>query len=431
MKQITHSRKLRQLDRLVKSMKQAMRDQQPKEFVDKIGQKIAILVHQLRGILSKQQLVKRLGALAILFGLTTTSYAQNFVAPITDPFGFTPDANGYIGGICVADFDDDGDLDIMIGGYYGTIIYYENTGTAANPTYGTGISDPFGLTAPYYYSFLTAADLDDDGDIDLLAGEYYGALQYFENTGTATSPAFAAAQTNPFGLSSAQLVAMPELVDIDDDGDYDLFVGQYLGILNYFENTGTATSPAFAAAQVNPFGLSSAYGFAYPSFADLDNDGDMDLLVSQYYGTYVYFENTGTVSSPAFAPSILNPFGLTQAGDIALSAMADIDDDGDQDLLASIPYGSLAFFENTEFNASLGELENNVGIAPNPFQDVLELQSDSKLESVEVYSITGQMVYSDINPSDKLLLSDLNPGIYLVKVVDANGKITQQKVEKL
>ncbi len=431
MKHSTHSRKLRQLDRLVKVMKQAMLERQPKAQVEKIRLKIATVLHQLRGILSKKQLVQKLGAFAVLFGLSTASYAQTFSAPVINPFGFTSDSTSYVGGICMADFDNDGDLDMLMGGYYGSIDYYENTGTATSPIFSTpGQVNAFGLTGSYYYALLTTVDLDNDGDFDVLAGEYYGNLNYFENTGTASAPAFAAAQVNPFGMSAAYIISMPEFVDIDDDGDYDLFVGEIYGNLNYFENTGTASAPAFAAVQVNPFGLSAAANFSYPTFADLDGDGDMDLLVNEYYGNFKYYENTGTASAPAFAAAQANPFGLTAASQVSFSALVDIDADGDYDVLSSMYYGNLAFYENTEFNAGIDELDNTASVAPNPFDKAVTIVSETAIESIDVYDVSGVLVHHEINPGNNIQLDALKSGIYLMHIVDQNGRVSQQKIEK-
>lgn len=60
-----------------------------------------------------------------------------------------------------------------------------------------------------------------------------------------------------------------------------------------------------------PYGLSlNGDRAARPAFADLDDDGDLDALAGSAGGTFLYFENTGTASAPGFAAGATNPFGL-------------------------------------------------------------------------------------------------------------------------
>ncbi|MEL7342194.1 MAG: VCBS repeat-containing protein, partial [Bacteroidota bacterium] len=133
---------------------------------------------------------------------------------------------------------------------------------------------------------------------------------------------FLAPQANPFGLSSGTYFSIPVMVDIDGDGDLDVFSGTAYGNIRYFQNTGTNTAPAFAPAQTNPFGLSAAYLIPALSFADLDMDGDQDLLVGEYYGNFQYYQNTGTNTAPAFAAPVQNPFGLSAVVDYAFPTLA-------------------------------------------------------------------------------------------------------------
>ncbi|NYT27401.1 MAG: VCBS repeat-containing protein [Candidatus Thiodubiliella endoseptemdiera] len=96
--------------------------------------------------------------------------------------------------------------------------------------------------------------------------------------------------------------ASPILVDIDGDGDLDLVVGEKNGTLKYYQNTGTTSSPAYEAktGDDNPFnGIDVGY-YSTPTLADIDGDGDLDLVVGENYGTLKYYQNTGTTSSPAY-----------------------------------------------------------------------------------------------------------------------------------
>jgi len=63
--------------------------------------------------------------------------------------------------------------------------------------------------------------------------------------------------------------------------------------MQFYENTGTITAPLFAPPQQDPFGLIPVQQYAWPAFADIDNDGDPDLFEGVYYGNMLYYENTG------------------------------------------------------------------------------------------------------------------------------------------
>ena len=108
-----------------------------------------------------------------------------------------------------------------------------------------------------YSSTPSFADLDGDGDLDAVVGSNYGTLHYFENTGSAMAPAFTerTGAANPFNGVNVGFSSAPSFADLDGDGDLDAVVGANDGTLHYFENTGTAIAPAFTArtGAANPF----------------------------------------------------------------------------------------------------------------------------------------------------------------------------------
>ena len=145
------------------------------------------------------------------------------------------------------------------------------------------------------YSTPSFADLDGDGDLDAVVGEFGGTLRYFENTGSAIAPAFTArtGAANPFDTVDVGDFSKPSFADLDGDGDLDAVVGS--GTLRYFENTGSATAPAFTARTgvANPFDGVDVGTASAPSFADLDGDGDLDAVIGEQDGNLNYFRNTG------------------------------------------------------------------------------------------------------------------------------------------
>ncbi len=181
----------------------------------------------------------------------------------------------------------------------GTLHYFENTGSAIAPAFTeqTGAANPFNGVDVGICSTPSFADLDGDGDLDAVVGEDYGTLHYFENTGSAIAPAFTerTGAANPFNGVDVGFNSTPSFADLDGDGDLDAVVGESDGTLHYFENTGSAIAPAFTerTGAANPFNGVDVGVFSTPSFADLDGDGDLDAVVGEHDGTLHYFENTG------------------------------------------------------------------------------------------------------------------------------------------
>jgi cysteine-rich repeat protein len=281
----------------------------------------------------------------IYFANTGSSTAPAFAASSANPFGLAD--VGDLSSPSFADLDGDGDLDAFIGERYGNTIYFANTGSSTAPAFTGSSANPFGLADVGYFSSPSFADLDGDGDLDAFIGEYFGSTIYFENTGSSTAPAFTGSSANPFGLADVGNRSSPSFADLDGDGDLDAFIGERYGNTIYFANTGSSTAPAFAAASANPFGLADVGYYNSPTFADLDGDGDLDAFIGEQYGNTIYFENTGSSAAPAFAAASANPFGLADVGFSSSPSFADLDGDGDLDAFIGELYGNTFYFQNT------------------------------------------------------------------------------------
>ncbi|MBI5913813.1 MAG: VCBS repeat-containing protein [Bacteroidetes bacterium] len=316
------------------------------------------LRQRLRGIghlLPQARLRESLAGIAILLGTAAADplAAQTFAPTVTSPFGIISGMTyGYPG---LGDVDGDADLDLVVFSYDQNtyepgLYFYPNLGVpqVALFTADNLEVDPFGLQDGGSNAMPIFVDIDNDGDLDLFAGNLYtGGFTFQENTGMVTDPAYAVPVTNPFGLTATPPFNFATAADIDNDGDTDLLGGGYYGNLYYFENTGTTENPAFDLPVTNPFGIQTAALVAVPHLTDLDGDGDYDLLFMSYgYTTQVFYaENVGTPETPAFDTPVPDPFGISANGfDVVIPSSADMDSDGDVDVFIFEYYGNVTFY---------------------------------------------------------------------------------------
>ena len=251
------------------------------------------------------------------------------------------------------DLDGDGDLDLVTGSPNGAFHYFENTGAATAPTFTkrSGATNPLDSVDVGNNNSPALIDLDGDGDLDLIAGSDRGNIAYFENTGTSANPVFTerSGALNPLDSVNVGSFSSPVLADFDDDGDPDLIVGNKDGNIAYFENTGTATTASFTqrTSTDNPLDGVDVGTFSSPELTDLDGDGDVDLVVWGWYGAITYFENTGTATAPVFtefsgADMPLDIIAVSYAPPV----LADLDGDGDPDIVAAHNSSEFRYFEN-------------------------------------------------------------------------------------
>ncbi len=242
----------------------------------------------------------------------TTSH-PTFASGVSNPFGLESLANG--GSPTFADIDGDGDFDAFIGSGHGITVFFENEGSKTNPKFASGVGNPFGLISfgsqqqqdsGIAWVAPTFVDIDDDGLLDAFIGAPDGTINYFKNEGSTTSPKFATPSSDAFGISKINDgYAKPAFVDIDGDGDLDLFIGGQHGSTGYYQNIGTAKEPKFLpSADVNPptiniAGITNVGGYAAPTFVDINDDGAPDAFIGASSGnSWYYRNNTSTVAEP-------------------------------------------------------------------------------------------------------------------------------------
>jgi hypothetical protein len=194
--------------------------------------------------------------------------------------------------------DADGDVDLLAGHYYDRLWYYENTAGPGVPTvlapYVTLLNYLFGGGG--FFDNPTAVDWDHDGDLDLVVGAYNKGVRVFWNNGDPTSPSFSTGSYQeliaPTGYTYTY--PCPAHVDWDNDGDWDLVVGNYDGFVNLYRNeSGTLVDEGALSTTSGRLDVGSN---AAPEVVDWDNDGTYDLVVGEYYGAVYLFRNGPPVS---------------------------------------------------------------------------------------------------------------------------------------
>ena len=230
--------------------------------------------------------------------------------------------------------------------------------------------------------------------MDLIAGSYsydgddYIPLMYYKNVGTSSAPVYEkqSGSNDPFANLDLGYMAFPSLVDIDNDGDLDLFSASYgLYQVTFYKNTGTATNPQFEqqTGVDNPLADASFEEFAALGFADIDGDGDLDCFMgtyeesdSYYGGTLKFYRNIGSAESPEFGEAT-NPVDFDFSnGYIIVPELADFDDDGDFDLLVGMYWESedvegavMKYFKN-DGTATEPDFVDQIGV-DNPFESLI------------------------------------------------------------
>lgn len=175
------------------------------------------------------------------------------------------------------DYDNDGDLDLLVGNY-GYSIVYNNTGSGNFTT--TSITNFSGINI--YTTALAFGDYDHDGDLDLFVGTTYETRDRFlVNNGDGTFSYIYNSTDAPFSTLTTYTTSV-RWVDYDRDNDLDLFITNGRGDVgdnSLYRNDSSPDSMKFVLAATSSF--SSTGGFSQAqAWGDYDNDGDLDLFVA-------------------------------------------------------------------------------------------------------------------------------------------------------
>jgi len=223
--------------------------------------------------------------------------------------------------ISVVDYDNDGNLDIFVSNRNRPNVLYRSTGTE-NFTKVTG-SLLNSFCTPNLSQGSSWGDYDNDGDMDVYIGGGGSFSCFYANNGDGSFTQINnSLLTNVVGSNYG-----PAWVDYDNDSDLDLFLQIAFSPNLLFMNNNNGI---FTKVTVAPFLIGNENAQGGPTFGDYDNDGDLDLFLTNVNGhVNKFYVNNGDGTFTENKSEIITNDILKES---SAATFADADNDGDLDL---------------------------------------------------------------------------------------------------
>ncbi|WP_341216319.1 T9SS type A sorting domain-containing protein [uncultured Wocania sp.] len=252
--------------------------------------------------------------------------------------------------VFAADLDGDGDLDALSASRDDfTLAWYENLDGKGN--FGAKIK----ISESAFVSLVRAADFDNDGDIDVVAAsEDLGDIYWFENLDGKGDFSY----KNIIRRDHNKIKSL-SLGDIDEDGDLDLLYthdsgsGNF-GSINWVENNNGLQH----RGSITNTNSSSLDGVNSASIADFDNDGKKDVVATTnpYSGNSKIMWYKGIDGLGDFSGNFITINSNSRL--VQSTYPADVDNDGDMDIVAASAEDKVAWYENLDGTGNFSTVKN-------------------------------------------------------------------------
>ncbi len=330
-------------------------------------------------------------------------------------------------GLSVGTIDAGATIDVAVTAYDGnTVVWYSNDG-AGNFTGPNTIDN----TIPSPGS-VNLKDVDGDGDLDALISnaQFIGnvdVIEIFENDLVpGGSVAFTKASSSV--ASGKNYIFNASFEDLDGDNNLDIMATE----VNITPGTGTFyiyedgdTDPFNGSAFTETMVTTSIKNPSVAKHADLDDDGDKDIILSSAEAfdggdgdtevQLVFFLNDG---SGNYGAEVVPPIDETQSQTYVYS-IADLDNDLDMDIATcDFNFSDITWFENLKYTLSDEEFELGVmSIFPNPATDMIRIKNGILPFDFKVYNMIGQTIMEkEDHASEYIDVSQLNNGMYFLEL---------------
>lgn len=328
----------------------------------------------------------------------------------------------FITSVIPVDFDNDGDQDLIVAiadSFSGWIVWYENLDGQ-----GTFSEENLLIQNASEFTKKVLVDIDNDGFLDILATDFVyaeGNIFWYKNLGNLTfGPKQIIYQFDWFQSGGTNIVEF-QYADINGDVKMDLIITSEDedGFINTFWLENLDNQGDFGDLQ---FIMDTSLQYL---FYDLDNDLDNDILIwNRFSDTLAWMENEDGLGTFG-APQVIS----TEIDFITDAKAADFDNDGFLDIVsASIADDKLAWYKGNTLGISENET-NSYLIYPNPTSGILYVESKLPILNISAYNILGQEIRAKIE-NNQIDLSQMQKGIYLIKIEDSNGSFKIHKILK-
>lgn len=336
-----------------------------------------------------------------------------------------------------------GTIDLLLGDVdFSNVFMLSNTGNI-DSSYISSVDTifPFYNTSIYLPSFpvVSKADVDNDGIKDFIVSSFdsrYNIAKSHENTllykniGSNQNPVLSY-QSNNFiqkDMIDVGSGAYPTLFDYNNDSLLDLFVGNYgyydtsivsggilkstfHSVISLYKNIGTSNNPIFELITTDYLQLSNykLLGIS-PTFGDLDNDGDKDMLIGNSKGTLWYFENTATTGLDAvFILRDTNYFHI-DVGEYSVPQLYDLNNDGLLDIIIGKSNGKISYYQNsgTTIEPQYSLTNENLG------------NVDIRNSNISYYGYSTPQFFRDSANNNVLFIGNEEGKIFYFKNIDGN-----------
>ncbi|MFN0176489.1 MAG: T9SS type A sorting domain-containing protein [Saprospiraceae bacterium] len=323
------------------------------------------------------------------------------------------------------------------------LFLFINVGTPTEPAFELVNSDFAGLSdfAPLDYDFSPSfGDIDSDGDLDLLVGNNIGGVYCYRNTAGPNQPMILQYDADPMWLAMDVIgsVSSPVVYDLDGDGLKDLLMGERSGNINFFKNNGSSSQPVYTASptlqkigQIDTKISPDVIGMSAPAIIQT-LDGPVIVTGAQRGHLEAYYLQG---ASEAVFPAISEKWGNIDEGNRSHPAFADLDNDGVLDMIVGNQRGGLALYrtEMVDINVPLHTTSPDMPslhISPNPARAWARV--DWPVNTTirwQAFNALGQLSAEgeSATGSFNVEVKNWKPGIYILKAesegVIATGRL--------